>query len=222
MRAISKMLAVLGILLIGTCSIGVAYTYTSSTDNTDNTSQTEYVVLSQEDGYTFGSKELTFTTVVIKDPQGTNPKIVFELAGSVDLSGFRSGYKGVKIGNSSSLQGTINATEVPSELSGIKVSTVGGTFADISGLDWYYVIKVSCQGEETQYVYCDGSTNQWQGEIDLTMQSQSNVTKKYTTELFLAVPTAANSWDSIPTNVISNGTIQYAYSSLENQGEVQE
>ena len=215
MRCLSQILIILGILVAGTTLIGVSYSFTASTDNTDNTSQSEYVVLNQ-DSYSFGSAELTFTTVTIKDPEGPGgPLVQFTVANSVDLSGFKSGYKGVRIGSPSSLQATVSSSNVPVTLEDVTVTTTGGSFADISGLDWYYVIKVTCLGETDQYVYCDGSTDHWKGTIDLRMQNDSDTSKKYTTELYLAIPLSNDEWDSIPTNVIDNGTIQFAYEKLE-------
>ncbi len=85
MRAVSKVLAVVAILLAGTGLIGIGYTYTSSTDNTDNTVVSEYVVLTQtnytfNDSAIFATDEITmpytdFTSVITSLDGDNNTKI---------------------------------------------------------------------------------------------------------------------------------------------------
>lgn len=222
MRTITKVLAILGVLLIGFSLIGVSYAYTSSTENTDNTTVSEYVVLSQPGGYSFGTTDATIKTKVTRDVNG-NPLVTYTITGasSTSLTFNDNTYIGIRVGNASSLQGTYNGAGEIESLSGITVETVSGTFLDLSSAGWYYVIKVT-YNEQSQYVYWDGHAESWQGTITLLMDELSeNQTYVYAAELFLAIPdpSAGNAtrFSVAGSQIISDGTIRYVYTSEPEQ-----
>ena len=217
MNAISKVLAIVAIILAGSWLIGFAYSYTSASENTGNTSMSEYVVLSQSE-YSFGSGDMTFNTVTTRDQVTGGPFTVYRISGDTldPITISAVSYTPVVVGErSSSLVGQYTGPENPSSLQDVYVQTVGDGFADISALGWYYVIMVTCDGEPDQFVYWDGDPqNEWQGSFDMTIVS-NKTTKAYTTQLCIAVPTAgSNNTNNIPNKIIDDGTIRFVYSKV--------
>ena len=213
MKRVLQVLAIVAILIAGVSAIGVAYAFSGYTENTNNTSEAEYVVLSQEN-YSFGTGVMAFSTVTVRGPDG-NPMTTYVLAG--DTSSFTIGgdsFTGVQIGDPDRLFGRYAGPGTPSEISDVYVQTVGTGFTDLSELGWYYVVKVSCDGESDQYVYWDGNALSWTGTFDLAID-HDNITKTYTTELYIAVPDEGfGGGGEIPPTIVDDGTLRFVYSSV--------
>jgi hypothetical protein len=208
-------------LLLAVAAIGTGYAYTSSTDNADNNASSEYVVLKQNN-YNFGEADITFSTITRMNSQGTGPETVIVWSTqTTDIRLNDTDYLGVKVGNSDQLSGTVSLPEKPDNLQ-VNVQSVEGTFTDFHDLNvgWLYVIKVTLNGN-SQYVWWNGHTEQWQGTIVLAMDDSDDSpyeTETYTTELFIAIPqNGLSSIGYIPSNLIENGTVRFIYSMSEQE-----
>ncbi len=191
MKRTIQILAIVAILLLGACSIGIAYAFTGWTENSNNNSVAEYGVLRQ-DSYTFSANaEMDAFTIVVRD--NGNPKLMYCFAGSDQLATISGvSYYGKLIGQSSitadySLGEPLNPKQMCVDISN------SGTVQNLSNSDWRYVLQFTANNKATQYAVTDGSGT-WSYYIysggsyvaETHLEFTESVT--YTSKLYLAGP----------------------------------
>jgi len=222
MNSISKVLAIVGILLAGAWLIGFAYSYTSVSENTGNTTTSEYVVLNQS-RYSFGSSSISINTVTTWDSVNEQEVTVYSFGGSGQtLTIGNTTYDGFRVGQPDELWGTYTGPDNVTTLQNVGVEAVEG-FDDLTDFGWIYIIKITKQSDPTDIhlMYWDGDadvSSQWIGVSTFNMDISGNA--KYTTELFVAIPQGYSATGSLPTNpIIDDGVIRFVYSSVSEEEE---
>jgi len=200
------------------CMVGMAFSYTGSTDNNGNITSSEYVILEQdEEHYTFGTGSFNLISIVMSDNHSLKAAYCIQKS-SDDVDSLCSigtiPYYGVQIGDSSKLKGTYHIGEEGYVRMNMPVLVTNGSgstyFADLSGSDWRYIIEVSYNNEQeftldevsttiyNQYAVLTGAgstyiTHQSDGSyVEVTEANGGCLTLiegvEYTTKLYLAGP----------------------------------
>jgi hypothetical protein len=183
------------------CMVGMAFSYTGSTDNNGNITSSEYVLLDQST-YNFQNDQnytIKVHTLVVRDNDG-NGKAMYCISETSSLDALcklgGTMYNGKLIG-----QDTISANNSLADPQDPKTFYVNiyndAGFADLSDSDWRYILQFTAAGKDTQYAISDGQ-NDWTyvkcvSNDPLTFESETHLefcdnVDHYTSKLYLAGP----------------------------------